>query len=128
MTLATTKSKQIIKQITIKLPWPPSANTYWRRNGGRYFISKAGMDFRASVLSCCWDYKGSYPKDIKLQVLIEAYPPDKRRRDLDNILKGLLDALQFATVYQDDSQIDKLTVWRCLPLDGSIVVTIAPIE
>ena len=40
---------------------------------------------------------------------------DKRRRDLDNCLKGLFDALTHAEVYQDDSQIDKLYIVRGAP-------------
>ena len=36
---------------------------------------------------------------------VDAYPPDKRRRDLDNIQKSLWDALQHGGAYRDDSQI-----------------------
>ena len=110
--------------VVVKLPWPPSVNTYWRRNGGRYFISAAGVAFRKEVERICQKHYGLFEATQKLSVLIEAYPPDKRRRDLDNICKGVLDSLAHAKVYEDDSQIDKLTVWRCMPLLGEIVVTI----
>lgn len=111
--------------VVIKLPWPPSINTYWRRNGSRYFISKAGMDFRARCISLCSKHSGLFAKEVKVSMLIEAYPPDRRKRDLDNILKPILDGLTHAKVYADDSQVDKLTVWRCLPLTGELVITIA---
>ena len=39
-------------------------------------------------------------------------PPDLRRRDLDNLLKPTLDALQHAGVYEDDSQVDLLMTRR----------------
>ncbi|NBW23084.1 MAG: RusA family crossover junction endodeoxyribonuclease, partial [Caulobacteraceae bacterium] len=42
----------------------------------------------------------------------EAFPPDKRKRDLDNVLKSLLDALTHANVWDDDSQIDDLRIYR----------------
>ncbi|NBW22487.1 MAG: RusA family crossover junction endodeoxyribonuclease, partial [Caulobacteraceae bacterium] len=38
-----------------------------------------------------------------VRVVIEAFPPDRRKRDLDNILKSLLDALTHAGVWEDDS-------------------------
>lgn len=40
---------------------------------------------------------------------------DKRRRDLDNCLKGFLDAMTHAGVWEDDSQIDKLHIVRAEP-------------
>jgi crossover junction endodeoxyribonuclease RusA len=43
---------------------------------------------------------------------MDAFPPDRRRRDLDNIQKPVLDALEHAAVYEDDSQIDLLITRR----------------
>jgi crossover junction endodeoxyribonuclease RusA len=43
---------------------------------------------------------------------MDAFPPDRRRRDLDNIQKPVLDALEHAGVYEDDSQIDLLVTCR----------------
>ena len=48
----------------------------------------------------------------RLRVEIEVYPPDRRKRDIDNVCKATLDALAKAGVYQDDSQIDVLLVTR----------------
>ena len=50
----------------------------------------------------------------RLYVTITAYQPDNRRRDLDNLPKAILDALQHAGVYEDDSQIDELRIGRGL--------------
>ena len=47
-----------------------------------------------------------------LRVEIEAFPPDKRKRDLDNILKSLLDSLTHAGVWEDDSQIEDLRIYK----------------
>jgi crossover junction endodeoxyribonuclease RusA len=46
---------------------------------------------------------------------MDAYPPDHRRRDIDNLIKATADALQHAGVYEDDSQVDLLVVRRCEP-------------
>jgi crossover junction endodeoxyribonuclease RusA len=48
------------------------------------------------------------------------YPPDNRKRDVDNILKPLLDALEHANVYENDSQIDKLCVTRMPVTKGGV--------
>lgn len=62
----------------------------------------------------------------RLAVRIQAYPPRHGRRDLDNLLKALLDAMQDAGIYEDDSQIDYLAIERCevTPPDGLVTVTI----
>jgi len=48
----------------------------------------------------------------RLDMVVTLHPPDRRRRDIDNSMKGLLDALEYAGVYEDDSQIDHLTIDR----------------
>ena len=48
-------------------------------------------------------------KTSRYRVDVEAYLPDERRRDLDNIAKTILDALNGA-LYVDDSQITTLLV------------------
>ena len=46
----------------------------------------------------------------RLAIKIIAEPPDKRRRDLDNILKAPLDALTHAGLLIDDEQFDEINV------------------
>lgn len=48
----------------------------------------------------------------RLRVEMAVTPPDRRRRDLDNLLKAVLDGLGYADMYGDDSQIDELLVIR----------------
>jgi crossover junction endodeoxyribonuclease RusA len=62
-----------------------------------------------------------------LGVHVHVGPPDRRRRDLDNTQKALLDSLQHAGVYRDDSQINDLRITRYAPAKGGIVIVqIAP--
>ena len=55
----------------------------------------------------------------RVAVYVEAHPPDKRRRDLDNLWKGVLDAMQHAQVYVDDNQVDDLHIVRRAHKAGS---------
>lgn len=43
---------------------------------------------------------------------ILVYPPDKRKRDIDNLIKIVADSLQDARYYMNDSQIDKIIIER----------------
>ncbi|EIF0400323.1 RusA family crossover junction endodeoxyribonuclease, partial [Escherichia coli] len=54
----------------------------------------------------------------RLAIKVIAEPPDKRRRDLDNILKAPLDALTHAEVLIDDEQFDEINIVRGQPVSG----------
>ena len=71
--------------ITLKLPWPPSVNNYYgRTRTGSVFIKKEGKVFRETVVAALAEFvRDREPLTQRLQVWIEAYPPDRRRRDLD---------------------------------------------
>jgi crossover junction endodeoxyribonuclease RusA len=59
---------------------------------------------------------------------IYIYPPDKRKRDIDGILKATLDSLQKAAVYDDDCQIKKLYCEMLSPIHlGKLLIEIAPL-
>lgn len=96
---------------SIVLPWPPSNNTYYRRVGAKTLISEKGRQYARLVTQLCALARIS-KREGRLQVLITACPPDQRKRDLDNMLKGLLDALTHGGAWLDDSQIDDLRIVR----------------
>jgi crossover junction endodeoxyribonuclease RusA len=103
--------------LSLSLPWPPSVNTYWRnvskgRLSGRVLISEAGRKYRKDVSSLIGAFGMRKALSCELSVSIIAYPPDRRRRDLDNILKSLLDSCTHAGLWLDDSQISRLTISR----------------
>jgi len=114
--------------MVIELPWPPSVNHYWRRQGNTYFVSSEGKAYRDELYYRCAQYRGLFAPEQRLSVAIEAYPPDKRRRDLDNILKSLLDSLQYAGVYADDSQIDFLAIKRNASREKKIIVEVTELN
>jgi len=107
--------------IVFDLPFPPSVNKYYRRVGKNVVISKRGREYREEVISIFKGLKKD-PIDGQIAMGIDAYPPDKRRRDIDNILKALLDALEHAGAYQNDNQIVKLLVSKHEPMTGGKVI------
>lgn len=115
--------------VALMLPWPPSVNAYWRHpGGGKHLISEQGRGYRLAVLEAVLlagnPRCGSHP----VVVQIFATQPDKRRRDLDNLLKAPLDALSHAGVWDDDSQIHDLSIRWGNGEPGTLLVRITKME
>lgn len=70
-----------------------------------------------------------FPVRGKVSLHVHAYPPDRRKRDLDNLAKALFDALGMAGVFRDDFQIDRFSMARLEPLAGGLVcVEMEPLD
>lgn len=116
--------------LNLILPWPPSVNQYWRHPSkgplaGRHLISEQGRAYRGRVLNQLTAEGHRHKIVDRLAVSILCYPPDRRRRDLDNVLKAALDAMVFAGVMLDDSQIDRLAIdRRDVQAPGRLEITI----
>ncbi len=122
--------------IELELPWPPSVNHY--KTTGCIVTTRTGKLYQRKINShetnqfyisvwaevksrCLKSFAGA---TISLEV--HAYPPDKRKRDLSNILKVLEDSLQRAGLFDDDYQIARLLVERkAIIRDGKVIVRIA---
>ncbi|EFC1641581.1 RusA family crossover junction endodeoxyribonuclease [Escherichia coli] len=99
------------------LPYPPTVNTYWRRRGSTYFVSKAGERYRRDVALIVRQQRLKLNLSGRLAIRIIVEPPDKRRRDLDNILKAPLDVLTHAGLLIDE-QFDEINIVRGHPVPG----------
>lgn len=111
--------------LVVLLPFPPSVNHYWRRVGNKTMISGRGRAYRKEVGAEVWRQKASLGLAGPLSVSISFVEPDARRRDLDNLPKAVLDALQHAGVYGDDSQVRELNLsFAGREAGGRCVVTI----
>jgi crossover junction endodeoxyribonuclease RusA len=98
--------------IRLFVPYPPSANHYWRRVGPRTLISRDGRQYRKDVKRAVHKQAEPIGSELRLAMLVRMHAPDRRRRDVDNIQKPLLDALEKSGLYGDDSQIDLLVTTR----------------
>jgi Holliday junction resolvase RusA-like endonuclease len=107
--------------LEVELPYPPSINHYWRRVGHKTLISREGRRFRASVVAILAAMR-LQPLAGDLTVEVEVYPPDRRRRDIDNVQKALLDALAHGGAYADDSQVVRLEITKREPVAGGKTV------
>ena len=109
----------------LTLPFPPSVNHYYRRVGPRTLISREGREYRRAICGLLAPGSGNGirkpPAGGRIALAMDAFPPDRRRRDLDNLLKCTQDSLAHAGVFEDDSQIDVLTVLRCQPIKGGLI-------
>jgi len=113
--------------ITLTLPWPPSVNKYWRTFQGRMIISAEGRSYRKAVADQVLIQRGARHYTGKLRVQIEAFRPDNRRRDLDNLLKAVLDGCTHAGVWEDDSNIVDLRIYWADSVGGMLKVKVSEV-
>ncbi len=90
-------------------------------------ISRDGRRYRQVVCAIVREL-GIKSLCCELKLTIDAYPPDRRRRDGDNLLKAIFDSLQHGGVYADDSQIKDFEFYtRELERpNGKIIVRLQP--
>lgn len=90
------------------VPWQRAASV-----GARRFTPAKQRAYQASVKMHALAARPRGPwlpsKHARYRVDVEAYLPDERRRDLDNVAKTILDALN-GVLYLDDSQVTVLMV------------------
>jgi len=87
-------------------------------------ISAEGRNYRKAVADQVLIQKAAKHYEGKLRVVIEAWRPDNRRRDLDNLLKAVLDALTHAGVWTDDGLIVDLRIYWAPNIGGMLKIHI----
>lgn len=103
-----------VSALDLTIPWDHlvSDNERHRRRGPSGRAYKVGKE--AMRLVCLDQVRGErprFPKGTKLALQARFHPPDRRRRDVTNLLKGMLDAMQ-GIVYADDFDLVDLSVQR----------------
>lgn len=138
-----------MKTITLNLPYPLSANRYWRpvKLGAHISIvpTKEAKQFRAEIIALCRRQGVTAPITGRVHIDVKLFPArpldwQKRMRvngaawddtvrciDIDNANKVLLDALKDVAI-KDDKWVRRLTSERMEP-DGEarVVLTITAI-
>lgn len=131
-------------------PFPPSGNHRLGMKNGKSFKAKKYKEwlkllepFRTEM------YGRDFVRDPNVQILrdpnvsifrkneeplavsVEFCPPDRRKRDLDNLLKTVFDGLQHARIVEDDASIKEVHATMASPdheKRGFVVVVIKRME
>ncbi len=102
----------------IVLPWEGLVPDNRRFIGGKGHILtkryRAGKELCYTLAMTQVRQRPAHP-DGAIWMHLDFFMPDKRRRDPNNLLKGIADALE-GVVYTDDKQITKLS-WENMGLD-----------
>lgn len=83
---------------------PPSANTYYRNFHGHMVLSAKGREFKLEMQELC---VGKTKIDGLVCVTLNVWFKDKRRRDLDNYFKAVLDAFK-NILFEDDCMVAEI--------------------
>lgn len=86
-------------------------------------ISQAGREYR-KLVQAEREKMPVTPITGPVAVEIEAFQPDRRKRDLDNLGKAALDALTHAGLWLDDSQIVDLRLYWAAEQGGFLTVKV----
>lgn len=108
-----------------------SYNRYYRILKGRYIISKVGREYRETIQEQMKNIGPGngffeYPTKGPLSLGFVFNFKDRKKRDLDNLLKGIIDTLK-GILYVDDSQIEELRATKHVTNEESIEITMIPI-
>ncbi|WP_457640884.1 RusA family crossover junction endodeoxyribonuclease [Persephonella sp.] len=83
----------------------------YSKSGKRYIVPK---DVSIKINKAIWELQKQKEEDpvikIPVEIKIDFILPDRRKRDLDNIMKTLGDCLVYAGILEDDNLIFKQTL------------------
>ena len=108
------------------LPYPPTINSYYVKTRQGVFISKKGRVFREAAAEAVNEQLPDAAISFAVLIEIVLHPPDRRKRDIDNVVKPTLDALTKAGLWTDDVLVNQLFVYRgeIEPPSGSTFIRI----
>ena len=112
------------------LPYPPSVNNLFLNVAGRGRIITP--KYKAWIDLCLWTLAARRLSPVKgrFAITINAVRPDRRKRDLDNLAKPILDVIVKAGLVDDDSLAQRITMAWVEPAfqDQPIYITLSEAE
>jgi crossover junction endodeoxyribonuclease RusA len=93
---------------SISVPYPPSTNRLWSYSSRGVYRTKSYTDWLDLALHSI-EWKRELIEK-RCAVAIRANPGDRRKRDIDNIVKPLLDLLEHAKIIKNDNLFVELEV------------------
>lgn len=130
-TKATLKEGERRTHMHLALPYPPSLNSLYVPYRGRMIISKEARKYHANMAKILGQLGHPGTTEEFLEADVWVCPPDRRQRDVDNVLKCLFDALQRCEVYKNDSQVKRvseLTMDYWPFPDGAVIVKLVEVD
>ena len=106
--------------LTVTLPYPPTANTYYRAYQGSILLSRKGQAYKRTVWAL-WVAAGMPRLKGKVGVWAQVFCPDQKLRDIDNLCKPLMDSIKNRYI-GDDNDVDELHLIRCEVRRGGLLV------
>jgi Holliday junction resolvase RusA-like endonuclease len=112
-------------EIVLELPLPPSANhRYVRRRDGRVALTHEARSYDVVVYAALGARRPRVPKQVPLTLEVEVVVDHRRRRDLDNVLKQLVDSL-CRCLGVDDAWVDEIVARkRVVPGDEPRLIVV----
>lgn len=86
------------------IPYPPSTNRIWRQGKGRVHKSD---EYKHWTAIAAWEIRRQIgPQAVitkPFKIIIKVNRPDRRKRDLDNLIKPILDLIAHYGLIENDS-------------------------
>jgi crossover junction endodeoxyribonuclease RusA len=116
--------------IIVELPFPdrhlmPNARVYYKAKAEYAKTARGTAKYTAYNARPSWDY--AFPKGERIPLLLKFYPPDRKERDLDNLLAAMKSAIDGVSDALDinDKMFCPITVdWGKIEKGGRVVVVI----
>ena len=97
-----------LKVVELDLPYPPSCNTRMKIQRGKWILTPEARNYYENIRKTLILKRKNYQITQNLSLIIIRYCDN--RKDIDNFLKCLLDALEKANFYKNDRQIKNLQI------------------
>jgi crossover junction endodeoxyribonuclease RusA len=94
--------------VSVTLPYPPSANRMWRHVGKKVLRSREYEAWRAQCGLIIRQETNGFGLAGPYAMTVQVGRPDRRRRDLDNLLKPIGDVMVLAGAVEDDCHCQRI--------------------